>query len=651
MQLRNADTEMGRAAPSCDKQGGKHMKKLVALLLVVMMTLGMASFASADEIKDLRTYETTARELETWNIQYSQNASDLNVLCNLFDGLLTNDASGALVPCAAKEWSSPDGGKTWVFTLNDGMVWSDKDGNVKADMVANDWLVGLEWVLNYAKNDAYNTSMPMEMIVGATEYYKYTKTLADEQGTAAAQALGLDKFLEMVGIKALDDKTIQYTCTDMLAYFPTVATYNCLYPLSAKLIEEVGVEGYRAITWENMWYSGPYVIESYVHQNEKVFVPNKNYYNKDIKVFDSVTCKMVESLDTAFELFLTGELDHVQLTQANLNTIHNDPSNEFYGNLVEMRPTKYSYQMHLIYDKNNEDGTPDTNWNTAIANEAFRLSVYYGLDLTAYLARANAINPLKCQNFAYTHDNLCINSQGVDYTQLVRDELGLNYNFETFARADAEKAAAYKKQAIEELTAKGVTFPVEFDYYIQGNSQTALDTAQTIKQLFSDYLGDDYATLNICTYISSLANEVRKPQLASFYINGWGADFGDPINFVGQETYGEDSAYYSNNYSMINKATDPDLIATYQEYTRLVNEAKGINDDMDARYAAFAKAEAYMLSKALVIPMMYEVAWQLTCVNDYTKIYSLYGMQAYRYINYETNDQIYTTAEYAEFTK
>ena len=246
---------------------------------------------------------------------------------------------------------------------------------------------------------------------------------------------------------------------------------------------------------------------------------------------------------------------------------------------------------------------------------------------------------------------MAVTSAGVDYTQLVRDELGLQYSKDSFNRVDKEKAAAYKAQAIQELTAKGVTFPITVDYYIVGNSQTAKDTADTLAQVFSDCLGDDYAKLNIKTYVSSLSKEVRNPQLASFYINGWGADFGDPINFLGQETYGEDNAYYSQAYSKINNATDETLIAEYKEFTKMVSDAKAITDpkELDARYAAFAKAEAYFVSHAFTIPCYYEVNWQLTSVNDYSKINSAYGNQNTRYVNWETNSDIYTTADYAAF--
>ena len=588
--------------------------------------------------KTLNTYETKARELETWNIHYSQAAADLNVLCNLIDGLLTNDNHGNLKLNAAKSYESPDGGKTWIFTLNDGMTWFNKDGEEQAEVVASDWATGLEWVLNYAKNDSYNVSMPAEMIEGANDYYEYTKALTESDGAEAAKALTAEdgsKFAEMVGI-AVDDAagTITYTLIDQLPYFPSVATYNCLYPLSAELIEELGVDGYRDVTWENMWYSGAYTVTYFVSQNQKVLTKSPNYWNDaNCSRFDTVTIKMVESASVAFQLFKNGELDHVSLDQATLQGIYNGTSDgDLKQYLVESRPTKYSYQIHLVYAKNLEDGTtPDTNWNTAIANENFRKSLYYGLDLTNYFARTNAINPLSCQNFAYTGNGVAFTSDGTDYTK--------------YTRVDAAKAAEFKAKAMEELKAKGVTFPVTVDYYISGSSDVAAQTAKVLENIFAECLGSDYVVLKTNTYVSSLANEVRKPRKASIFINGWGADFADPINFLGQETYDDPQAYYSNAYSLCNENDDPDLIAAYKEFTDLVVAAKAITNDMDARYAAFAKAEACMLNHALVIPCSYEVGWELTKVNNYTKVYSMYGMQAYRYVDWEVSETPYTTEQ------
>lgn len=623
------------------------MKKYLSFVLALVLVLTSIAFtASADEIKDLRAYETTAREMETWCYHYSQAAVDLNVLSNFYDHLLTNDANGALVPCVAKEWSSPDGGQTWIFKLNEGVTWVDYQGNYKADCTAQDWITGLEWVLNYGKNQAANTSMPIEMIKGAGDYYAYTKELGEEE----AKKLGTEKFLEMVGLEAPDDYTLIYHCVDKLSYFPSVACYNCLAPLSAKLIEEIGVDGYFGADYTTMWYNGPYTCSEYIYQNEKVLAKNESYWNKDnVKLFDTVTIKMVESADVAFQWFSAGDLDYIDLIQANLSTIYNNEGNEFHDNLVEARPTKYSYQMHFCWDKKNEDGSADTNWNTAIANENFRLALYYGLDITDYLARTNFIDPLSCQNFCYTANAVSVNSEGKDYTQLVRDELGLQYDSEKFARVDTAKAAEYKAKAIKELTAAGVELPVKMTHYIMGSSQTAKDSADTLAQIISDCLGDDLVVLEIRTYVSKLNTEVRDPQLASIYINGWGADFADPVNFLGQETYGEDNAYYSKAYSKINNATDEKLIATYKEFTDMVNTAKAITDDLDARYAAFAKAEAFWIQHALTIPWSYEVTWKVTSINEYSKIYTAYGNQSERYVNWETNSDLYTTEDYEAF--
>ena len=623
------------------------MKKYLSFVLALVLVLTSIAFtASADEIKDLRAYETTNREMETWCYHYSQAAVDLNVLSNFYDHLLTNDANGALVPCVAKEWSSPDGGQTWIFKLNEGVTWVDYQGNYKADCTAQDWITGLEWVLNAGKNQAANTTMPIEMIKGAGDYYAYTKELGEEE----AKKLGTEKFLEMVGLEAPDDYTLIYHCVDKLSYFPSVACYNCLAPLSAKLIEEIGVDGYFGADYTTMWYNGPYTCSEYIYQNEKVLSKNEAYWNKDnVKLFDTVTIKMVESADVAFQWFSAGDLDYIDLNQANLSTIYNNEGNEFHGNLVEARPTKYSYQMHFCWDKKNEDGSADTNWNTAIANENFRLALYYGLDITDYLARTNFIHPLSCQNYCYTANAVSVNSEGKDYTQMVRDELGLQYDSEKFVRADAAKAAEYKAKAIEELTAAGVELPVKMTHYIMGSNQTAKDSADTLAQIISDCLGDDLVVLEIRTYVSKLNTEVRDPQLASIYINGWGADFADPVNFLGQETYGDDNAYYSKAYSKINNATDKKLIATYKEFTDMVNTAKAITDDLDARYAAFAKAEAFWIQHALTIPWSYEVTWKVTSINEYSKIYTAYGNQSERYVNWETNSDLYTTEDYEAF--
>lgn len=602
----------------------------------------------AEGIKDLVTFEVPNREMEGAFILGSEKAADLNVLCNTNEGLLENDEHGRLKEAIAKEWGSEDGGLTWTFKLREGVKWVDQQGNEKADCTAQDWITGLEWVMNYHKNDAANTSMPSELIKGAEEYYEYTKELSKED----ALALDNTKFLEMVGIEAPDDYTLKYECTYPAPYFDTVAVAACLFPMSQAFVDEVGVENVKSTGIEGLWYNGPYTLTEWITNNTKTLTKNPLYWDKDCSLFDTVTIRIVEDTQVGFTLYDSGEIDNIDLGQSALKTIWEDESNPYRDQLSEKLPRKYSYQFHWNYNKNKEDGTKDVNWNTAIANEAFRQSLYYGLDLLPYISRGNFINPLSCENNAYTMKGLVYFSDGTEYTQKVAEGLGLpESDGKNLRRLDKAKAEEAKAKAIEELTAKGVTFPVEMDYYISAGSQGALDGATVFQQCFSDSLGDDYVKLNIKTYVSNQTQEVIQPRLQSFVINGWGADYGDVQNFLGQETYGEDTAYYSNNYSNINDATDEDLIATYKEFTELVNKANAITDDMDARYAAYVDAEVYMIQHALAIPVEYEVSWQLTKINDYSKMNAIYGIENYKYKNWETSVDAYTTEQYEKFAE
>ena len=610
-----------------------------------------AALASGDEISDLVISKLITRELETFNILYSQRAEDGENLTNLVDGLLEVDTDGKLVPGIAEEWGTEDGGLTWTFKIRQGVKWVDVNGNEKAECTAKDFAAGLEWVMNFHKNNSSNTSMPLEMIKGAKEYYEYTKTLSEEEAFALNAEEG-SKFREMVGLETPDDYTLVYHCITQKPYFDTLATYNSLYPISSAMIEELGgPAGVKSMNNENMWYNGAYTMTSYIHNNEKIFTKNPLYWDTECKRFDTVTIKMVESNDISFQLYQNGEIDYVDLSEAHINTIAKDPSNKYYDYMVPAVPSKYSYQFHFNYNKKKEDGTPDKNWNTAIANEAFRKSWYYGLNLSDYWKRTNAIDPMVCENNFYTMKGLVYTTDGTEYTELVKKELGLGEtNGNTPARVDPAKAEEYKKQAIEELTALGVTFPVEVDYYISASNQVALDSANVMAQAFSDGLGDDYVKFNIKTYVSSVRNEVVQPHLHSFVTNGWGADYGDPQNYLGQEVYGNDNAYYSANYSYINDLTEetPEnkaLLDTYKEYSAMVEAADAITDDLDARYAAYAKAEAYLLDHVLVLPCNYSIGWCLSKIDNDTKMYAMYGAQNEKIKNWATNSAGYTSEE------
>ena len=612
----------------------------------------------ATPLKEFISFESGNRELESWNMLYTQKAEDANVVTNLWDGLLSFDRYGKVVPAIASSWEHNEDATVWTFHLRDDVDWVDCNGEVKAHLTSKDFLVGFEWVMNAIKNEANNTSMPNDTIVGAYEYYELTK----EAGDAAADMTYEDMLAAGVGIEAPDDYTLVFTCPSACPYFDTVAAYNSFYPVAPALIEELGVDGFRSCDNTTMWYNGPYVVEEYIQGNTKSYIPNPNYYDAaNVSRFERFTVTMISDGSISLQLYQNRELDEVDLGESNITTIQSDPSNEYNQQLCEKRAKKFSYCFIFNYDKKNVDGTPDENWNKAIANKAFRQCFSKGMVLNKFFARYNPINPLKCENDFFTMKGLCYTSDGTDYTNLVAKEMGLDgeaYDGKTMKRLRANNGdiTELKKQAMEELSAIGVTFPVHCSYYILAGSTSALDSATVLKQCFTDSFGDDFIVLDINTFVSSTMKEVVAPKLQSFVHMGWGADFGDPINFLTQIIVHDDNAYYSCNMTNIAGIVNngpasyqKDLVAAYEKFTDLVNEGRSIVDDTDARYAAFAKAEAYFLDENLIFPTVYDITWCLTHVNEYSKINAMYGPCNYKAVNWETSEEAYTTEQYDAF--
>ena len=612
----------------------------------------------ATPLKEFISFESGNRELESWNMLYTQKAEDANVVTNLWDGLLSFDCYGKVVPAIASSWEHNEDATVWTFHLRDDVDWVDCNGEVKAHLTSKDFLVGFEWVMNAIKNEANNTSMPNDTIVGAYEYYQLTK----EAGDAAADMTYEDMLAAGVGIEAPDDYTLVFTCPSACPYFDTVAAYNSFYPVAPALIEELGVDGFRSCDNTTMWYNGPYVVEEYIQGNTKSYIPNPNYYDAaNVSRFERFTVTMISDGSISLQLYQNRELDEVDLGESSITTIQSDPSNEYNQQLCEKRAKKFSYCFIFNYDKKNTDGTPDENWNKAIANKAFRQCFSKGMVLNKFFARYNPINPLKCENDFFTMKGLCYTSDGTDYTNLVAKEMGLDgeaYDGKTMKRLRANNGdiTELKKQAMEELSAIGVTFPVHCSYYVLAGSTSALDHATVLKQCFTDSFGDDFIVLDVNTFVSSTMKEVVAPKLQSFVHMGWGADFGDPINFLTQIIIHDDNAYYSCNMTNIAGIVNngpasyqTELVAAYEKFTDLVNEGRAIVDDTDARYAAFAKAEAYFLDENLIFPTVYDITWCLTHVNEYSKINAMYGPCNYKAVNWETSEEAYTTEQYDEF--
>ena len=411
----------------------KKLSRLLALALAAALTLSGCSSGTTEEaessaeapssaaqeeqesqeneIKDLVIYKSPSGELSTFNILYAQNGSDFSQLTNLMDPLLEINNHNQVIPCIAEEYGTDDNGLTWTFKIREGVKWVDMNGNEMADLTAQDFLTAMEWTFNFHKNSGVLGANLTSILEGASEYYEYTKSLSTEEAYSLTAGEG-SVFRDTVKIEAPDDYTLIFHCLNNIPYFDDLAVN--MYPLSQQLVDALGgPDGVQAMNNENMWYNGCYTMTSYVQGNEKTLTQNPAYWDKDCKLFDTVTIKIVDSTDTAYQLYQSGEIDQVSLYESTIQTILDDPNHEYHDSMIPLQPTR-SYSIRFNFDKYKEDGTPDTNWNTAAANKAFRLSIYYGLDLTNYYSRLNPLDPLSCENEYYT-------MKGLAYTPGVND--------------------------------------------------------------------------------------------------------------------------------------------------------------------------------------------------------------------------------------
>ena len=258
---------------------------------------------------------------------------------------------------------------------------------------------------------------------------------------------------------------------------------------------------------------------------------------------------------------------------------------------------------------------------------------------------------MSCENECFTMKGLVYTSDGTDYTELVKKELNLpKEDGKKIVRLNEEKAhAAVQTAGNRGIDRAGCQLPGRGRLLHRSQQPGSVGQRNRFRQYFFQQFGDDYVKLNIKTYVSSERQEVFDPKLHSITIRGWGADYGDPQNYLGQETYGYDNAFDSQDYNYIVDVEETPatkaLLDCYKEFTELVEYANTICDDMDARYEAYAKAEAYLIQHGLVIPNYYNVPWCLSKIDVYSKMNAMFGSQNEKMKNWNTNADGYTTEE------
>ena len=647
-------------------------KKIIAILLASLLCLQLLGCeAGYQEIdysgREINMYEgenaienltlsfLSGAEMGSLNPMHTSSNPDIRIIAELYDGLVISGESGMALPGVATSWEPSDEGKTWTFHLRDNCYWVNAKGERMATVTSEDFLWGLEWVLNLHKNGAVSTQMSTDHVAGAADYLNYTSSLTEEE----ALALPLSVFLDIVGISAPDPYTVVFRCTKPCPYFPSVVSSQEFLPVSGEHLKELGRDRFLINSCKDAWYNGPYLLTEFIAENEKILDANPEWYGNDEHTrFLSITYKAVENASIAYQLYQNGEVDYVELYQDQLQSIISNPENPYANQLVLSSPKENLFLNMFNFRKKTEDGNEDTDWNRAIACEAFRLAWYFGADISPYLSIINPLDPLICENTHILPRGIAALSDGTDYADLVEEGLSSGDGKGKMTHLNRDLFLKYKEEATEELSAQGVTFPIQVDYPILASDQASLDKALVYKDCVESSLGKDFVNLNFITYVSSYNREILFPRLQSFRVSSWGADYADPSSILFQYLYQNPDAYYTANYMNINDYTEEELngdysymkelVGQFETYNELYEKADAITNDNDARYRAFAEAEIYALQHCLMMPVYVERGWTLSKIDLSSQCSGASGMGRYRHLDIRTDKNGYDNSIWEE---
>lgn len=228
-----------------------------------------------------------------------------------------------------------------------------------------------------------------------------------------------------------------------------------------------------------------------------------------------------------------------------------------------------------------------------------------------------------------------------------------------------ETALQYKEQAMAELSAQGVTFPLVFPYYYRVDQANQDLVAQVIEQQLEELLGKDYIDIvPVAGPANNYNSEVRNAGKYGLMEEGWGPDFADPVTYADpwglswsynnrsmctQEEYLTGYVYTQEDYDN-GVIDDADYVGAQQQiYDKMVQEATAEKVDLAKRYELFAKAEAWLINEGIVIPFrVFSNGYVASKLTVFDGEYSSFGVSIWRYKGKHVLKEAMSLTDYQE---
>lgn len=571
-------------------------RKLIALVMVATMLL---SGCGKGKVPTSADYSTVySGEYTTLNYLITASENEFAAAANVVDCLVEYDKNGVVQPSLAKEWKVSEDGLTWTFKLREGVKWYTNDGKEYAEVTAQDFVDGMKYVLN-SKNNSSTANIAYGALKNGEKYFK-----------------GEITDFSQVGIKAVDKNTIEYTLESPKPYFLSMVTYVCFMPANGKFLEETGDKFGTDNT--KILYNGAYILQTYEPQSKREFVANENYWDKDhvyIKKLNYIYNKEAATLSP--ELYLRGEITDTTVPSSSIDEWMKDATKK-----EQVRPASTSFYSFFYAFNFNPKFAPEhepDNWKRVVNNANFRKSLAAALDKKSAMLTSEPYEPERRLSNTITPRNF-VSLKGTDYTKL--GDLKKISEKDSF---DTKAALEYKTKAMEELKGKA-TFPVKVLMPYNTGSTEWTNRAQVVEQQMEKALGKDYIDIVLLPHQpTGFLNGTRRAGNFAFMEVNWGPDYLDP------ETY-TDPFTPESNYCWPHMAEGYAEANGKSKYENLVNVAKAETLDMKKRYEGFAKAEAFLINEAFVVPYgLGGGGFMASKLDPFTSQYAPFGVSNYKF--------------------
>ena len=598
----------------------------------LLSSCGGSAAGSTAATGDSATYTVLyARQPATLNYLICSADPDLYHGTHCVDTLVEYDSRGKIREGLATSWEWDADTLTWTFHLRD-ENWVDYTGAVLGPVTAQDFVDALAYLLDpdYASGTA---SLVTPYVAGAEDYYNYcvwrnnanNGTVAEDGTTYTIDAAGTVTLtaadgstttcpavdFSSVGVAAVDEHTLTYTLNYDFPGFLSLLNYAPFEPAYGPMLAELGDQ--FCTSAETACNCGAFYLAEYTPLESWVMKKNPENYDKDNVYIDTVRyIYNQEALISGPEMVRRGEIDQATISSDILDSWLADDTTKDMVSMERPETGKsYFYFFNFLpyahqFPNWNTTGVdaqyqPD-NWAKAVNSTNFRKAFLYAINPAVTLA---VTAPEGYENYklhTITPPSFCVDSKGVDYTECG----ALAKVIDHFNEATAKQ---YRDAAVQELTAAGATFPIKVQYPYNPAVVDWDKQCQVFKQQIEGVLNDGFDFVDIIITqgpSDNFLNAVRRAGAYEFMSYYWGADYSDPETEV--YPFYQEAGDRGTCYAFLRTGVEDGIItgetADYvMTYMDMVEKAKAITADLDARYAAFADAEAYLIENALVIPL------------------------------------------------